>query len=109
MREGYRDARRYGGPAGVALGTAMTISGAAANQNMGYHSSPFVTFLMTLFNARLGAWLGNTNDHGDGTFALAGPRNALGVFVTELLGRTDARRGFVNLSDGGHFENLSVI
>jgi hypothetical protein len=39
----------------------MAISGAAANPNMGYNSSPSVGFLMTLFNARLGAWLGNTN------------------------------------------------
>jgi hypothetical protein len=59
--EGYRDARRYGGAAGVTLGTAMAISGAAANPNMGYHSAPLVTLLMTLFNARLGMWLGNTN------------------------------------------------
>jgi hypothetical protein len=108
VHEGYRDTRRYGGPAGVALGTAMTISGAAASPNMGYHSSPAVTFLMTLFNARLGAWLGNTNEHGDRTFDRAGPNNALGLLVTELLGRTDARRPFVNLSDGGHFENLAL-
>jgi hypothetical protein len=39
----------------ISLGTALTISGAAANPNMGYHSSPIVGFLMTLFNVRL--WL----------------------------------------------------
>jgi hypothetical protein len=70
--EGYRDARRYGGAAGVTLGTAMAISGAAANPNMGYHSAPLVTLLMTLFNARLGMWLGNTNHHGDRTYCRSG-------------------------------------
>ena len=37
----------------------MTISGAAFNPNMGYHSSPLVTLLMTFFNLRLGWWLPN--------------------------------------------------
>ena len=41
------------------LGTAMAISGAAFNPNMGYNSSPLVTLLMTFFNARLGWWLPN--------------------------------------------------
>ena len=44
----------------IRLGTAMAISGAAANPNMGYYSSSVVTFLMSLFNIRLGWWLGNT-------------------------------------------------
>jgi hypothetical protein len=47
------------------LGTAMAISGAAANPNMGYYSSSIVTFLMSLFNIRLGWWLGNTGKVGD--------------------------------------------
>ena len=42
-RIGYRDSGSYGG--GVSLGTAVTISGAAASPNMGYHSSPAITFL----------------------------------------------------------------
>ena len=67
-RLGYRDSAAYGGskpsnPVGIqkpiSLGTAMAISGAAANPNMGYHSSPAVTFIMTLFNVRMGYWLGN--------------------------------------------------
>ena len=35
----------------------MTISGAAVSPNMGYHSSPALSVLMTFFNVRLGAWL----------------------------------------------------
>jgi hypothetical protein len=61
---GYRSSNEYGsdharGHRGISLGTAMTISGAAASPNMGTFSSPMLTFLLTLFNARLGAWLGN--------------------------------------------------
>ena len=43
----------------IQLGTAFAISGAAVSPNMGYYSSPVVTGLLTLFNLRLGAWLGN--------------------------------------------------
>src|ERR1044072_619062 len=56
-RGAYRPSKDYGG--GMSLGTALAISGAAASPNMGYHSSPPLAFLMTLFNVRLGWWLGN--------------------------------------------------
>lgn len=63
---GYRRAKEYGGaPDGISLGTAVAISGAAASPNQGYHSSPLVTFLMALFNVRLGWWLGNPGPSGD--------------------------------------------
>ncbi len=44
---------------GVRLGTAVSVSGAAASPNAGYHSSPLVAILMTVLNARLGLWFGN--------------------------------------------------
>jgi hypothetical protein len=44
----------YGGSHGLTLGTAMAISGAAVSPNMGYNSSPGLSFLMALFNVRLG-------------------------------------------------------
>ncbi len=74
---GYRpttgpEGQRYGGDA-ISLGTAITISGAAASPNMGYHSSPLVTFILTLLNVRLGAWLGNPGPAGDRTFSLELP------------------------------------
>ena len=50
---------------GIALGTAMAISGAAVSPNMGYHSSPSITLLLTLFNVRLGWWLGNPGEAGE--------------------------------------------
>jgi len=103
---GYRPAAEYGG--GITLGTAIAISGAAASPNMGYHSSPLVGFIMTLFNARLGSWLGNPGQPGARTWKDAGPRSAAGLLVREALLRTTDQRPHVYLSDGGHFENLGL-
>jgi hypothetical protein len=100
--------RLYGGQRGVSLGTAMTISGAAASPNMGYHSSPLVTFLMTFFNLRLGWWLGNPGPAGNGTFWRSQPTLSVRPIIDELFGRTDDRNHYVYLSDGGHFENLGL-
>lgn len=105
---GYRDSAEYGGPRGIALGTAMTISGAAASPNMGYNSSPLVSFTMMLFNARLGWWLGNPGPAGRDTWRLDGPRFAVGPVVREMLGLTDDQSPYSYLSDGGHFENLAL-
>lgn len=100
------------------LGTAMAISGAAANPNMGYYSSSVVTFLMSLFNIRLGWWLGNTGDPGSDYdwfgkgryryFEKVGPSIAILPLLNETLGRTDETKRFLNVSDGGHFENLAL-
>ena len=90
---------------GVKLGQAMAISGAAASPNMGYHSSPALSFLMTAFNVRLGRW--NANPRQD-AWRKSSPTFGLGCLVKELLGSTDADSRYVYLSDGGHFENLGV-
>lgn len=103
---GYRDSAVYGG--GITLGTAMAISGAAASPNMGYHSSPLISFTMMLFNARLGAWLGNPGPPGEKAWRDSGPRSAVSSMVREALGRTDDSGEYVYLSDGGHFENLAL-
>jgi hypothetical protein len=103
---GYRDSSRYGG--GVSVGTAVAISGAAASPNMGYHSSPLVGFIMTLFNARLGSWLGNPGKAGARAWTDPGPRSAISSLVKEALGRTSEHSKYVYLSDGGHFENLGL-
>jgi hypothetical protein len=96
------------GGQGISLGKAMTISGAAASPNMGYHSSPALAFLMTIFNVRLGWWLPNTGLRKPGLWRQRGPTNGLIYLWNELLGRTDAKRDFVYVSDGGHFENLGI-
>jgi len=103
---GYRPSAEYA--EGIKIGTAMAISGAAASPNMGYHSSPLVGFIMTLFNARLGGWLGNPGDPGERTWRERGPRSATGSLIKEAFGLTTDRSRYVYLSDGGHFENLGL-
>lgn len=98
----------YGGDHGISLGTAMAISGAAASPNMGFHSSPTVAFLMTLFNARLGWWLGNPGWRGARTFHRSMVHSFVSPIYRELLGIASDHSPFVNLTDGGHFENLGL-
>jgi hypothetical protein len=130
---GYRRTRDYGNPdRGISLGTAMAISGAAVSPNMGYHSSPSIAFLLTLFNVRLGWWLGNPGIAGNhlgkrerwlmsGLAAFAGepdrrlepfaqdaPWLAMRPLLAELFGLTNEHSSYVYLSDGGHFENLGI-
>jgi hypothetical protein len=110
FRLGYRPTRAYAGRQGqgITLGTAMTISGAAASPNMGYHSSPIVTMLMAFFNARLGWWLPNPGRAGRRVWNQIGPALSLKPLVDEALGRTSDDRPWVYVSDGGHFENLGL-
>lgn len=136
-RLGYLPTSLYGGSKGVKLGTAMSISGAAFNPNMGYHSSPLVTLLMTFFNARLGWWLPNPiwpfleaqKSRGNSSVGAApmtlesllesqpgtakylrrqSPIRALFTLIYEALGRTDDTFKWIELTDGGHFENLGL-
>ena len=103
---GYRPSAEYGNA--ITLGTALAISGAAANPNMGYHSSPVLGLLMTLFNVRLGWWLGNPGRAGEKTWRRSGPQYSVGPLFSEAAGNTTDRYNYVNLSDGGHFENLAL-
>jgi len=110
-RLGYRRAGEYAlneKQQGLSLGTAITISGAAASPNQGYHSSPTIAVLMTLFNVRLGAWLGNPGSAGNAVFHNSSPGNAALHVAREAFGLTDNDSPYVYLSDGGHFENLGL-
>jgi hypothetical protein len=102
---------RRGDP-NLTLGTAMAISGGAASPNMGAKTVGRLTFLLTLLNVRLGYWLPNPS-------VFRGRRLVLRSLLTtgagvnylfrEALGRLHARRAYVNVSDGGHMENLGVF
>ncbi len=100
---GYAPAHDYAH--GISLGQAVSISGAAVSPSMGYHSDRPVTALLTIFNMRLGAWLGNPMSH---SWKTSGPPSLLNYLVNELFGLTNADRDYLYLSDGGHFENLGV-
>jgi hypothetical protein len=96
---------------GVRLGTAISISGAAASPNMGYHTSPPLAFLMTMFDVRLGWWLANSRYQNKDVSYLkpkGAPRWSLVYLLKELFASTTDESRFVYLSDGGHFENLAV-
>jgi hypothetical protein len=105
---GYRRSRRYGGADGISIGTAVTISGAAASPNQGYHSSPAMAFLLTLLNVRLGWWLGNPGIAGRRTHRKGHPTSSVPLLANELAGNTSDAYPWVYLSDGGHFENLGI-
>jgi hypothetical protein len=88
----------------VDLGTAMAISGAAASSNMGVKTQKQYRFLITLLNVRLGYWLRN---------ALKGKRawwNSPGplYLLREMIGWMHEKTNYLNLSDGGHIENLAL-
>jgi hypothetical protein len=91
--------------AGVTMGTAVAISGAAASPNMGSYSDPGLGFLMTLFDVRLGWWIGNPLGKG---WENGSPRIGFACLLQELLGSTNDDSKYVYLSDGGHFENLAL-
>jgi hypothetical protein len=90
----------------LTVGLATATSGAAASPNQGYHTSPTLAFLMTIFNVRLGRWLRNPRWREVWTDGQTGL--SLREFLSELLGMTTDDRAWVYLSDGGHFENLGV-
>jgi len=122
----YRRTHDYAGNGGISMGTAMAISGAAVSPNMGYYSSPVVTLLMTVFNVRLGWWLGNPGPSGQqhpwyytlltsrvqqrfkDYYESAYPKSAVYPIIAEALGLTNDKNNYVYLSDGGHFENLGL-
>ena len=103
---GYRVTSKYSRKYGPNLGTATSVSGAAANPNQGYNTSPAVAFLMTVFDVRLGWWLGNPRRNGPSK--LSSPVFGLVSLLSELVGRADDTSNFINLSDGGHFDNMGI-
>lgn len=120
----------------MVLSTAMAISGAAANPNtgvggVGLTRNPMVSILMSLLNLRLGYWAPNPDRRRGGrqrpNFFHPGVYE-LGLhkllFPADLTKRSAQAQGevltwpwlikhsehrqFVQLSDGGHFDNLGL-
>ncbi|KAA9134124.1 hypothetical protein F3N42_00845 [Marinihelvus fidelis] len=92
------------------LATAMAISGAAAAPNMGTTTNRALVFIMTLLNIRLGYWLPNPSavnrDMAFKRFRLGSAKPTL--IWKEALGRLDEKGTHINVSDGGHIENLAI-
>ncbi|TBD07487.1 hypothetical protein ELH21_10685 [Rhizobium leguminosarum] len=95
------------------IASAMALSGAAVSPQMGLRTTRRGSFWLTLFNARLNAWLRNpqkvtpeTAPPSDRFLVRNGP--GLGYLVHEFMGTASERLPFANISDGGHIENLGV-
>ena len=92
----------------LTLPTAIAISGAAANPNtaaggVGPTRRPMLSLLMALLNVRLGYWVPHP-----GARRQPVPNHFRAAWH-ELLPRGFAEnRNLLQLSDGGHFENLGV-
>ena len=99
------------------LATAMAVSGAAANPLYGRATHRGFGFLMALCNLRLGMWVQNPRYVRHVTGFRGWLKEALlplrrwwpWYIVMELLGQSDEKRRHVNVSDGGHIENLGVF
>lgn len=100
----YRRTGLYAG--GLHLGALVAVSGAAASPNMGYHTAPAVSALLTAFNLRLGRWCGNPLH--PTVWRERSPWFAAKPILAELTGTANADADWINLTDGGHFENLGV-
>jgi hypothetical protein len=100
------------GDQAMSLATAMSISGAAANPDAapnghGVTRNRLVSFLMSIFSARLGYWLPNPAckrwvKESRPNLWFPGARQG-------LLGRgLHERAAFLELTDGGHFDNTGL-
>jgi hypothetical protein len=94
---------------GITLATAMATSAAALNPNAGVSGegvtrNSVVSILLSMLNLRLGYWTSNpgkTNTLGSPNFFVPG-------LTSEILrfGLSETNRN-IQLSDGGHYENLA--
>lgn len=96
----------------ISIATAIAASGAAANANSGYVGSGItrnraVSLVLTLFNIRLGVWIRRPS-----VSSLVNILKPTPFFPNLWYGPFSqgyrARSKFVEISDGGHFENLGV-
>ncbi len=92
----------------VSLGTAMAISAAAAAPNMGALTFRPLSLVMMLLNIRLGYWLVHPERTAERSGLLRNIGVGVGQLLAEGLSRTTARGRYVNVSDGGHLENLAI-
>jgi len=87
----------------------MTISGAAAAPQMGMGSNKGASFLMTLLNVRMAYWskrplCKDCPSHPGKSISGLGP-----VYLArEALNWMSEESPYLNISDGGHLENLAI-
>lgn len=86
------------------LATTMAISGAAISPHMGLVSLPQFSFWLALLNVRLDYWLRDADPSKKSWLWFP----SLRYLLHELTGKIDERAPYLNLSDGGHIENLGI-
>ena len=94
----------------LTLPASLTISAAAVNPGMGIYSNKLLSIMMTLFNARLGFWVNNPSFK-KGEWLPKWARYIVwwpSYFFKELFSKIDTKNRKLNISDGGHIENLAV-
>jgi hypothetical protein len=102
---------RIHGP--LTLASAAATSGAAVSARAAYVGEGFtrgnlVSVVMTLLNVRLGMWVANPDRSRKKVPGYLNPVLSYGLFG-RLIGRGyRANSSFIELSDGGHFENLGL-
>jgi len=109
---GWQDTLKYielNGP--LTLASAMAASGAAANASAGYIGTgitmnPLVSAVMALLNVRLGLWVGNPSLREARRIRSIPTFLMMGICTGFSKHRRDRR--FLELTDGGHFENLGL-
>ena len=96
----------------ITLASAMAASGAAANPNAGYVGTGptrgrLLSTVMTLLNVRLGYWIANpVNKAYQGMIK---PNHFIpGAFYALFKDGFKRDSDFLELTDGGHFDNLGV-
>ena len=88
------------------LATAMAISAAAAAPNLGKRTIKPLVFILGMLNIRYDYWLPNPARIMQGKAPNDRPNP--GYFLRELASNLSADTSYVNLSDGGHIENLGI-
>jgi len=102
---GYEETEKWEkADAHLDLGTAMAISGAAAAPQMGLGTMKRLSFWLALLNVRLGYWVRKPGNHA----LLFGGAPGLWFLLKEMLGTMNEESAWLNVSDGGHIENLGV-
>ena len=111
----------------VTLASGMAISAAAASPNMGSFTNGFLTALMTLLNIRMGYWCPNPGRLTPWAVNKGRPweRGRQGLveavlqrlrwrvpprmLLREMAGAVHDDGDWVNVSDGGHIENMAAV
>ncbi len=99
---GYQSSTHYN-HGKTELATAMAISGAAASPEMGTSTNSFVAIVMALLNIRLNLWMPNPQ-RDRLSWLIFWPK----YFWKELTRSGTETDTLLNLSDGGHHENLGI-